>query len=60
MTEHTKKRTDQTKLPCRWVDEEGFSVTPVAGPALDPKGMSDTAFLLKSQLPPRPNRFPTP
>jgi hypothetical protein len=60
MTEHTKKRNEKMKLPCNWVDEEGFTVTPTQRPIVRPEGMSDTAFLLKSKLPARPNRFPTP
>lgn len=60
MTKHTKKRGDKTKLPCHWVDDEGFSVTPIPSPVIKPQGMSDTAFLLKAKQSASPTRFPTP
>jgi hypothetical protein len=59
MTEQTKSRKTTIKLPCQWVEEESFEVTPTPAPAHDPKALPDTAFLLKSSSPPRPPQFPT-
>ena len=59
MTEHTKSRKTKTKLPCHWVEEEGFEVMPAPEPANDLATLTDTAFLLKSSPPPRPPQFPT-
>jgi len=59
MTEQTKSRKTKTKLPCQWVEDEGFEVTPAQGPAKDPQALPDTAFLLKSNPPQRPPQFPT-
>lgn len=59
MTKRTKSRKTKTKLPCQWAEEEGFEVTPMQGPANDPKVLPDTAFLLKSSPFPRPTQFPT-
>ena len=58
MTKQTKSRKTKANLPCQWVDEEGFEVTPVPGPTNDPKALPDTAFLLKPNPLPRPPQFP--
>ena len=60
MTEHRKKRNQQTKLPCQWVEEEGFEVKPAPNPATEPPALSDTAFLLKSNPLRPPPGFRTP
>lgn len=59
MTEQTKSRKTTTKLPCQWLEDEGFEVTPAPGPMNDPQALPDTAFLLKSKPVPRPPQFPT-
>jgi hypothetical protein len=58
MTEPTKSRKTKARLPCQWVDEAGFEVTPSPGPANDPQTLPDTAFLLKPTPLPRPPQFP--
>ena len=59
MTEQTNSRKIKAKLPCQWVEEEGFEVKPVPGPANNPQVHTDTAFLLKPNPLPRPTQFPT-
>jgi hypothetical protein len=59
MTNPKNTRNDKTNLPCEWVDEERFDVTPIHGPAL-PASASDTSFLLKAKVPQRPIRSPNP
>jgi len=59
MTEHTKSRKTKTKLPCHWVEEEGFEVMPAPEPVNDLAILTDAAFLLKSSPLPRPPQFPT-
>jgi hypothetical protein len=59
MTEPTKSRKTRTKLPCQWVEEEGFEVMPAPEPANDPQALTDSAFLLKSKPLPRPPQLPT-
>jgi hypothetical protein len=58
MTEQTKAQQLKAKLPCQWVEEQGFEVQPKPDLAKDPKPLTDTAFLLKSSQPPRPTRLP--
>ena len=58
MTEQTKSRKTKTKLPCQWVEDEGFEVTPAPGPSNDPQALTDTALLLVSNPRPRPSQFP--
>jgi hypothetical protein len=58
MTKQTKSRKTTTKLPCQWVEDEGFEVTPAPEPANDPQVLADTAFLLKSSPQPRPPQLP--
>lgn len=58
MTEHTESRNNKTKLPCHWVEDEGFDVAPTPSPANDPQALADTAFLLKSEALPRPIQSP--
>jgi hypothetical protein len=58
MTEQTKSRKTKTKLPCQWLEDEGFEVTPAQGPANNPQALPDTAFLLKPNPLPRPTQFP--
>ena len=60
MTEHTKAQQDKIKLPCQWVEEEGFDVDPVSQPATDRQTLSDTAFLLKSKPVQPPLHSPAP
>ena len=59
MTERTKNLSQKTKLPCHWVDEEGFTVSPIQQPSAEPRGGTDTAFVLKPKQSPRPTRFPS-
>ena len=59
MTERTKSRKTKTKLPCQWVEEEGFEVMPAQEPAKDPQALPDAAFLLRPNPLPRPPQFPT-
>jgi len=59
MSEQSKSRKIKARLPCQWVDEEGFEVTPAPGPTNDLKALPDTAFLLKPNPPPRLPQFPT-
>lgn len=59
MIEQTKSRKTKTKLPCQWVEEEGFEVMPTPEPANDPQARAGTALLLKSSPLPRPPQFPT-
>ena len=60
MTKRTKSQLIKAKLPCQWVEEEGFEVKPATtGPANNPQVLTDTAFLLKPNPPPRPTQFPT-
>jgi len=60
MSEPDKKQIDKTKLPCQWVEEEGFDLTLAAQSPLDPPALSDTAFLLKNRPLPQPPQFPMP
>ena len=59
MTERTKSRKTKAKLPCHWVEDEGFEVTPAQGPESDPPALTDTAFQLKPNPLSRPPQFPT-
>ena len=57
MTKRTKSQTIKAKLPCQWVEEEGFEVKPATlGPVKNPQLLIDTAFLPKSNPPPRPTQ----
>jgi len=59
MTEQTKSQKIKAKLPCQWVEEEGFEVRPAtAVAAKNPQVLTDTALLLKFKPPPRPTQFP--
>jgi hypothetical protein len=58
MTEPTKSRKTKTKLPCHWVEDEGFEVTPAPESSNDPQALTDTALLLASNPRPRPPQFP--
>jgi len=58
MTRQTKSRKTKAKLPCQWVEDEGFEVAPAQGPAKEPQALPDTAFLLKSRPLPRPPQLP--
>ena len=49
---------ERSLIPCHWVEDEGFDVLPLQGPATDPRALSDTAFLLKTSTLPRPIRLP--
>ena len=58
MTKQTKSRKTKAKLPCQWVDEEGFEVTAAPGPTNDPKDLPGTAFLFKPNPLPRQPQLP--
>jgi hypothetical protein len=58
MIERKKSHKATTKLPCQWLEDEAFEVTPAPAPANEPQAMPDTAFLLKSSPQPRPPQFP--
>jgi hypothetical protein len=60
VSEQSKKKVCQTNLPCHWVEEEGFEVTPRICPTVDPGALSDTSFLLKSKFPQVPPPRPLP
>ena len=54
MIEQNISPGERSLIPCHWVEEEGFVVLPIQGPATDPRALSDTAFLLKTSTLPRP------
>ena len=59
MSKQTKSQKIKAKLPCQWVEEEGFEVRPATPvPAKNPQLLTDTSFLLKSNPPPRSTPFP--
>jgi hypothetical protein len=59
MTKQTKSQKTKTKLPCQWVQEEGFEVKPATpGPAKNPQVLTDTAFLRTSAPRPHPTQSP--
>jgi hypothetical protein len=57
MTNPKNQRSEKNNLPCQWVDEKGFDVTPSHGPAPQPPS-SETGFLLKPKAPRRPAGSP--
>jgi hypothetical protein len=60
MPKQTKSQKIKAKLPCQWVEEEGFEVRPATPvPAKNPQVITDTSLLLKSNPPPRSTQFPT-
>jgi hypothetical protein len=58
MSEQTKASKTRVVLPCQWVEEDSFEVTPSPGPVNDPQALPDTAFLLNASQPPRPTQSP--
>jgi hypothetical protein len=58
MTKKTKSRKTKAELPCQWVEDEGFEVTPAQRPANAPQAMTDTSFLLKCSPLPHPPQLP--
>ena len=58
MTEQNISPGERSLIPCHWVEDEGFDVLPLQGPATDPRALSDTAFLLKTSALPRPIHLP--
>lgn len=60
MIERNPKRQDEAKLPCHWVEEQGFEVTPKQAPPLESPSVSETAFLRKEKAAERPFGLPAP
>jgi len=58
MIEQKLPLDERRLITCLWVEEEGFEVLLVQGPATASRVLSDTAFLLKSSALPRPDRSP--
>jgi hypothetical protein len=59
MTKHSKKGVPQAKLPCKWVEDEGFEVRPELEAKGKFKALSDTSILTKSKPGLRATRSPS-